>query len=307
MKLSLGPLLYCWPKLDVYKFYTEIATCEINAVYIGESICSKRKELLFNDWIHLAHLLKESGKQVIISTLALVESPSKLNDVKRAVNHGEFIIEANDLSAVNLCAERTLPFVAGHALNIYNAIALKRLLNHGMQRWCMPVELSKDWLIDILNQADELAIRSHFEVEVFSYGYLPLAYSARCFTARAEQKKKADCKTCCLQDKTGRAIYSQDSQRLFTMNGIQTQSGACYNLIHSLSEMRDIVDYVRLSPLDDSTLTTIQQFRTALDDQTLSTTLEFPTPTINDCNGYWYGQPGMYHQVPTTQLSVEGA
>ena len=46
-------------------------------------------------------------------------------------------------------------------------------------RWCMPVELSRDWLVNLLNQCDELGIRNQFEVEVLSYGHLPLAYSAR--------------------------------------------------------------------------------------------------------------------------------
>ncbi|SQI20131.1 putative protease [Salmonella enterica subsp. arizonae] len=58
---------------------------------------------------------------------------------------------------MNLCAERKLPFVAGHALNCYNAVTLRLLLKEGMVRWCMPVELSRDWLVNLLNQCDELA------------------------------------------------------------------------------------------------------------------------------------------------------
>ncbi|MEI5496069.1 U32 family peptidase, partial [Pseudomonas aeruginosa] len=95
---------------------------------------------------------------------------------------------ASDLGVVNMCAERKLPFVAGHALNCYNAVTLKILLKQGMMRWCMPVELSRDWLVNLLNQCDELGIRNQFEVEVLSYGHLPLAYSARCFTARSEDR-----------------------------------------------------------------------------------------------------------------------
>ncbi len=77
-----------------------------------------------------------------------------------------FSIEASDLGVVNMCAERKLPFVAGHALNCYNAVTLKLLLKQGMMRWCMPVELSRDWLVNLLNQCDELGIRNQFEVEV---------------------------------------------------------------------------------------------------------------------------------------------
>ncbi len=71
----------------------------------------------------------------------------ELGELKRYVENGEFLIEASDLGVVNMCAERKLPFVAGHALNCYNAVTLKILLKQGMMRWCMPVELSRDWAV----------------------------------------------------------------------------------------------------------------------------------------------------------------
>ena len=43
------------------------------------------------------------------------------------MENGEFLFEANDLGAVNMAAERGLPFVAGHALNCYNAYTLRLL------------------------------------------------------------------------------------------------------------------------------------------------------------------------------------
>ena len=58
-------------------------------------------------------------------TLALLQAPSELNELKRYVENGEFLFEANDLGAVNMAAERGLPFVAGHALNCYNAYTLR--------------------------------------------------------------------------------------------------------------------------------------------------------------------------------------
>lgn len=79
---------------------------------------------------------------MVLSTLALVQASSELGELKRYVENGEFLLEASDLGVVNLCAERKLPFVAGHALNCYNAVTLRLLLKQGMTRWCMPVELS---------------------------------------------------------------------------------------------------------------------------------------------------------------------
>ncbi|MCB6168060.1 U32 family peptidase, partial [Bifidobacterium longum] len=162
---------------------------------------------------------------------------------------------------VNLCAERKLPFVAGHALNCYNAVTLRLLRKQGMVRWCMPVELSRDWLANLLTQCEELGIRNQFEVEVLSYGHLPLAYSARCFTARSEDRPKDECETCCIKYPTGRSMLSQENQQVFVLNGIQTMSGYVYNLGNELTSMHGLVDMVRLSPMGNETFAMLEAFR----------------------------------------------
>jgi collagenase-like PrtC family protease len=175
MKYSLGPVLYYWPKETLEDFYQQAAPAA-DVIYLGEAVCSKRRATKVGDWLEMAKALAGSGKQVVLSTLALVQASSELGELKRYVDNGEFLLEASDL-VVNMCAERKLPFVAGHALNCYNAVTLRLLLKQGMMRWCMPVELSRDWLANLLTQCEELGIRNQFEVEVLSYGHLPLAYS----------------------------------------------------------------------------------------------------------------------------------
>ena len=170
-------------------------------------------------------------------------------------------IEANDVSAIQLANESKVPFVVGPAVNTYNARTLNLFLKQGMTRWCMPVELSREWLSNVMTQCEELNIRNKFEVEVFSHGYLPLAYSARCFTARAENKAKDDCETCCIKYPTGLQVDSQEGQSVFNLNGIQTQSGYCYNLVNDLPSMHDLVDVVRLSPLGIDTFSEINNFK----------------------------------------------
>ena len=197
MKYALGNILYYWPKEDVEAFYQAAVNSSADIIYLGETVCSKRRLMKVADWFNVAREVANSGKQVVISTLALLQAPSELTELKRYVENGEFLLEANDLGAVNIAAERNLPFVAGHALNCYNAYTLRVLHKQGMVRWCMPVELSRDWLQNLLNQCDELGFRHQFEVEVLSYGHLPLAYSARCFTARSEDRPKDECETCC--------------------------------------------------------------------------------------------------------------
>lgn len=288
MKYSLGPVLWYWPTDTLADFYQAAAQSSADIVYLGESVCSKRRATRFNQWMAFARLLAESGKQVVFSTLALVQSASELQEIKRYVDNGEFLIEANDLGTVNMAAEQKLPFVVGHALNCYNAVTLRMLLRLGMTRWCMPVELSRDWLVNIQQQCDELGIHGKFETEVLAYGHLPLALSARCFTARSEDKPKDECETCCINYPQGRRVLSQENQQVFVLNGIQTMSGYCYNLGNELTRMHGLVDVVRLSPEDKQTLSLIDRFRANEEGQAPLMMAE-----RNDCNGYWRKLAGM--------------
>ncbi|CFR18996.1 U32 family peptidase [Yersinia kristensenii] len=288
MKYALGAVLYYWPKTDIEAFYQAAASSSADIIYLGENVCTKRREMKVGDWLALAKEVAASGKQVVISTLALLQAPSELNELKRYVENGEFLLEANDLGAVNMAAERGLPFVAGHALNCYNAYTLRILHRQGMMRWCMPVELSRDWLANVLQQCEELGFRNQFEVEVLSYGHLPLAYSARCFTARSENLAKDQCETCCIKYPQGRPVLSQEDQQVFILNGIQTQSGYCYNLGNDLISMQGLVDIVRLSPQGIETLNVIDQFR-ANEQGLVPLTLADKA----DCNGYWRRLAGL--------------
>ncbi|WP_446751391.1 U32 family peptidase [Vibrio sp. S11_S32] len=287
LKYSLGPLLYFWAKNDVEDFYQQAKNSPADIIYLGESVCSKRREIKPKDWFEIAKDLADGGKQVVLSTMALLEAPSEVNIMKKYVDNGDFAIEANDVSGIQLASEAKVPFIVGPAVNTYNAHTLKLFAKQGMIRWCMPVELSRDWLINVLAQCDELGIRDQFEVEVFSHGYLPLAYSARCFTARAENKAKDDCETCCIKYPTGIQVASQEGQEVFNLNGIQTQSGYCYNLGNDLVGMQGVVDVVRLSPLGINTLSTLAQFKA--NEQGLSPL----SIESRECNGYWHKLAGL--------------
>ncbi len=288
MKYALGPLLYFWQKSAVEDFYHHAIESSADIVYLGETVCSKRREMKFKDWFEIAQQLAGGGKQVVLSTMALLEAPSEVNLMKKYIDNGDFIIEANDVGAIGLAEQQKVPFVVGPAINAYNARTLQRFLKQGMTRWCMPVELSRDWLTNVLQQCEELGIRDQFETEVFAYGYLPLAYSARCFTARAENKAKDDCATCCINYPTGLNVESQEQQQIFNLNGIQTQSGYCYNLQNDIASMAGLVDVVRLSPLGVETLQKLDDFKQR----------KHEALATHDCNGYWHRVAGM-EKVPS--------
>jgi len=288
MQYALGPVLWYWPTNTLEDFYQQAARSSADIIYLGEAVCSKRRATPYARWMDLAREMAASGKQVVLSTLALLQSPSELKELQRYVENGEFLIEANDIGTVNMAAERHLPFVAGPTLNVYNADTLQLLVREGMTRWCMPVEMSRDWLLQLLQQCETRGIRQQFEVEVLGYGHLPLALSARCFTARSENRAKDDCETCCINYPTGRRVNSQEGQQVFVLNGIQTMSGYCYNLGNDLAGMRDQVDCVRLSPQDVTTLAEIDRFRANENGQA-----PIMVAKGSDCNGYWRKLAGM--------------
>ena len=247
-KVSVGPILYYWPKLQLEQFYQQIADSSATVVYLGETVCSKRREFSFADYLRTAQMLQEAGKQVVLSGLTLLESQADLRALQQLTAQGQFMVEANDVGTAHYLSSQHLPFVGGAALSLYNEQSVLKLWQLGMRRWVVPVELSRDWLQTLLSQPALDSIRQQLEIEVFAYGHLPLAWSGRCFTARSENRHKDDCQLCCIKYPTGRLSTSQEGQPLFVLNGIQTQSGAKYNLQNDLPSMQGLVHYVRLSP-----------------------------------------------------------
>lgn len=286
MEFSMGNLQFYWEKDTVLDFYQKVADTNVEHVYLGESVCSKRRELRLDDWLEVGRELSKKGKSVVLSSLALLEAKSELATLKKVCLNGELKVEANDFGAVEILTDAKIPFVAGAALNLYNQHDLKVLLDRGMQRWVVPVELSRDWLANVITGCEELGIRDQIETEVYGYGYLPLAYSARCFTARSEDRPKDQCGLCCIKYPDGRKIDSQEGLELFRMNGIQTMSGSIQNLVNDLPSMEGLVDIVRMSPHSLEVFDWLETFQQALrDNQRI--------PLQGYCNGYWHKIEGM--------------
>ncbi|MDD5240520.1 MAG: U32 family peptidase [Sulfuricella sp.] len=292
MKLALGPILYYWERDTTFSFYDAIAASPVDIVYLGEAVCSRRHNLRTEDWLELADKLAAAGKEVVLSTLALIESESDLKTLRRITGNGKFMVEANDMGAVHQLSSAKVPFVAGPHINTYNPQTLELLAELGARRWVMPVEMSREALSHM--QATRPV---GMETEVFAYGRLPLAFSARCFTARHFNLPKDDCQFRCMDFANGLTLKTREGQPFLALNGIQTMSASIYNLIGELDSMRATdVDVLRISPQAFHTDKIVKLYRDALDGQLTAQAaaqqmakLMFDQP----CDGYWHGKPGI--------------
>jgi collagenase-like PrtC family protease len=287
MKLSLGPIQYYWPVEQVRAFYAQVKDWPIEIVYLGEVVCSKRRELRLLDWLKIADMLEAAGKEVVLSTLALLEAESELITLQKICDNGDFKVEANDMAAVHLINSR--PFVAGPHLNVYNVSSLELMQETGAIRWVMPLELSAKTLDKLQAQRP-----SGLETEVFAYGHMPLAFSARCFTARAHNVPKDKCELRCVDYPAGMPLQTQEDQELFVINGIQLQSGLPTNLLGEMDTLQQLkVDVLRLSPQAEGMEQIVMAFDAVRKGKQSEAVTKLMAAKTEWCNGYWHGEAGM--------------
>jgi len=289
-KLSLGPLQFHWPKQVMLDFYRDIESTNVDIVYLGETVCSKRREFNHDDWIGVAERLLASGKEIVLSTLALVEARSELGYIKRLCDNGRFLVEANDMSAVRMLGGDTA-FVAGATLNIQNQNSLNVLVDEGLVRWVAPHEMSASVMTAVAaNSADEI------ECEVFGWGRMPMAYSARCYTTRALDIPKDQCKNCCIQYEDGMMLSTRDEEEFLVINGIQTMSAKTTCLAREFQNDKHGADILRINPQAQGTSSIIDLLEQLRNESANAATVtdemaKFAPDGL--CNGYWHGAPGM--------------
>jgi len=133
-RLALGPVPYYWSWDALKDFYTQAVDWPVDILYLGETVCSKRRSFTTDDWLETAETLQAAGKEVVLSTLTLIEAESELKTLRRLCSNGRYMVEANDLGAVRLLMDAGVSFATGPTLNIYNPQTLDLLARNWLHR-----------------------------------------------------------------------------------------------------------------------------------------------------------------------------
>lgn len=262
--LTLGPNLFNWQPERWRDFYFRIADeAPVDTVHVGEIVCSKRAPFFAEHIPAVIERLAAAGKEVVLSSPALVTTERERAAVAELIETAEQPIEANDVGALRLLAGKR--HVIGPLVNVYNEPTLAWLAERGAVRACLPPELTRDAVAAIAKAALGLGVA----LEVMVFGRLPLAISARCYHARAHGLHKDGCQFVCGQDDDGMPVTTLDGEAFLAVNGTQTLSQTYNALVAELPELRTMgVARFRLSPHSCDMVTVAALYRAVLDGRT---------------------------------------
>lgn len=239
--LTLGPVLFLWEPATWRDFYYRIADeADVDTVVVGEVVCSKRSH--FHDALigKVVDRLAAGGKTVRLASLALVTLERELQASRRLARQS-LEVEVSELSAHAAMAGK--PHAISPLVNVYNAATARVLAARGATSICLPPELPASSIKAIVEGAPDIRF------EVFSFGRVPLAISARCAHARVKGNTKDNCRFVCGEDPDGLAVDTLDGQHFLALNGVQTMSSTTQCLITDVPQLVAAgVSSLRLSP-----------------------------------------------------------
>lgn len=289
-QLTLGPVLFNWPAEAWRDFYLRIADeAPLDTVVLGETVCAKRAPFYAPYMPDVIERLQAAGKEVVLSTLALIMARRELDEVRAIAAQTEFTVEANDVSASALLAGRAHDI--GPYVNVYNEGALNFFAGRGARRVCLPVELGRD-------AYRVLAAVGGPQLEVMAFGRLPLAISARCYHARHHGLHKDSCQFVCEKDLDGMELDTLDGEPFLVVNGVQTMAYTYQNLLAELAEIQALgIRRFRLSPHSADMVQVAGVFREVLDGgadvEQADARLGALIGEVPFSNGYYHGAKGV--------------
>ena len=185
------------------------------------------------------------------------------------------------------------PFSVGPLVNVYNEGTLGFLAARGATTVCLPPELGLASVATLAAAGARLGVM----IEVWGYGRLPLAISARCYHARLAGLAKDSCRFVCDADPDGLALETLDGQPFLAVNGVQTVSESWANLAGDLGRLGEAgVGALRLSPHTGDMVEVARLFRAAADarigpDEAIAG-LAALAPERRFSNGFLFGRSG---------------
>jgi len=296
-QLTLGPLLFHWPVAQWQDFYSRIADeAPVDTVYLGEPVCAKRAPFYEHLYAETAERLQRAGKKTVFSTLAEVAVRLDRKTVESVCAMEGFMIEANDAAALWHLSGK--PHAIGQMMNVYSEDTLRFLARNGARHFCLPAELPAEAIAVLGKAARKLGVTLETQV----YGRIPLALSARCYHARAHGRTKDSCQFVCGEDPDGMELRTLEGKPFLAVNGVQTLSHNCLNLIQELDCLVSMnISAFRLSPHSHDMTAIARIFRETLDSkltpgEAIARLSENSLP-VPFCNGFYHKENG-YQWIP---------
>lgn len=293
-RLTLGPILFNWPPERWRDFYYKIADeSPVERVYLGDIICPKRDKLVGTYRADVINRLRQAGKTVIRSTIISIINDKDQACLDQVLAQKDTPIEANDMTAVAALAGKT-PFYVGPFINVYNEDTMLSLIKKGAVHFTLPFELNGE-AIKILSQT---AAEHDVTTEVMVYGRAPLSVSSSCYHAKAYGCDNQGCKLICERDPDGKTVTTMDDEEFLVLNGHQTMTHTCTNLIQEIKEMaQNGITHFRLSPHTCDMVLVSQIFDDLMRherdfDAALAKLKTFGSFGCEFSNGFYHGLPG---------------
>jgi collagenase-like PrtC family protease len=287
-QLTLGPLLYHWDAAKRRDFYFKIADeAQVDCVYFGEVICSKREPFFEDLFDEVAGRLKRAGKQVVLSTIGLVTSPREMAEIRERAASDD-LIEANDVACLQ--ALHGKPHVIGPLINVFNEGAREFVIRKGAVRIVLPVEAP--------GTSVKVLADTPVETEVLVFGRQTLSIAMRCYHARSHGLTKDSCNFVCGMEPNGLSATTVDGDDLLTISGTSTQSHGYAVLLNELDELRKWgVTHFRLSPQNMDMVAVASLYRDTLDGKLSVKEAETRLQALSDdvpfVNGFFYAREGL--------------
>jgi O2-independent ubiquinone biosynthesis protein UbiV len=287
-QLTLGPLLYHWDAEKRRDFYFKIADeAPVDCVYLGEVICSKREPYFEEYFYPVADRLRSAGKQVVISTNALVTSSREMADIRKHASE-DAVVEANDVACLQSLHGK--PHVIGPFVNVFNEGAREFVLRNGAFRIVLPVEAPATSIKVLAN--------TPAEIEVMVFGRQTLSVAMRCYHARSHGLTKDSCQFVCGLDPNGLSATTVTGEDLLTISGTSTQSHGYVVLLDELEALRKMgVTHFRVSPQHMDMVAVTSIYRDVLDGKRTPKEAEAHLLQLSDdipfVNGFYYAREGL--------------